>query len=97
LPATNAYPEFTNTMPPTTIGPGPSSDPPLPCTALTVVYGCAVSTSQTIAPLLLSYARRCPSIPPENTMPGIAVTAADCAGLHPGLSPHPGCGVVHTT
>src|ERR1039458_673529 len=33
-----------------------------------------------------------PSTPPENTTPGIAVTAADCAGLQPGLT-QPGCGV----
>ena len=32
-------------------------------------------------------------MPPENTAPGITVTAADCAGLHPALSPHPGCDV----
>jgi hypothetical protein len=30
-------------------------------------------------------------------MPGIAVTAADCAGLQPGASPQPGCGVCQTT
>ena len=36
-----------------------------------------------MAPLPLAYARKCPSIPPEKTMPGIAVTAADCAGCIP--------------
>ena len=30
-------------IPPTTTGPGPSIEPPLPVTPLTVVYGCAVS------------------------------------------------------
>ena len=38
-------------------------------------------------------ARGCPSTEPENTMPSIAVTAADCAGLHGRRSPHPGLGV----
>src|SRR5215831_13115457 len=46
-----------------------------------------------ILPSLAAYARKWPSSPPENTTPGIAVTAADCAGLQLGLSPQPGCGV----
>src|SRR5580704_2755677 len=53
--------------------------------------------SQTIFPSAVEYARKCPSSPPENTSPGIAVTAADCAGLHPGTSPQPGCGVRQTS
>src|SRR5580704_2631633 len=53
--------------------------------------------SQTIFPSAVEYARKCPSSPPENTSPGIAVTAADCAGLHPGRSPQPGCGVRQTS
>src|SRR5262245_1893733 len=32
------------------------------------------------APVAVEYARRCPSTEPENTTPGIPVTAADCAG-----------------
>src|SRR5262249_48153248 len=89
-------PELTNTIPPATTGPGPSIEPPLAGTPLTVSYFCTVSTSQTIAPLSLLYARRWPSSPPDRTMPGMAVTAADWAGLHPGLSPQPGCGALQT-
>src|SRR5215467_13236272 len=36
--------------------------------------------SQTTSPVAAEYARKCPSNEPENTTPGTAVTAADCAG-----------------
>src|SRR5262249_49644333 len=75
----------------------PSIAPPAAFTPLTVVYSRAVSTSQMIRPSRAAYALKCPSTPPEKTTPGIAVTAADCAGLQPGLLLHPGCGVVHAT
>src|ERR1700722_13146671 len=52
---------------------------------------------QAILPLSDKKARKCPSSPPENTSPGIALTAADCAGLHPGTSPQKGCGVRQTS
>src|SRR5580692_8197902 len=38
----------------------------------------------------------CPSTAPENTTPGIAVIAADCAGLQLGRSPHTGGGADQT-
>src|SRR5580765_3987126 len=50
-----------------------------------------------IRPSLASYARRCPSSPPEKTTPGRAVVAADCAGLQPGVASHPGCGARQAT
>src|SRR6185503_3254109 len=53
----------------------------------------AVSTSHNTAPVAAAYARRCPSTDPENATPGIALTAADCAGLQRGLSPQGGGGV----
>jgi len=37
-----------------------------------------------------------PSTEPENATPGIAVTAADCAGLQRGRVPHPAGGVYQT-
>src|ERR1035438_1235755 len=50
-----------------------------------------------MVPSFEEYARRWPSSAPENTTPGIAVTAADCAGLQPLiLQPLPGDGVSHT-
>ena len=42
-------------------------------------------------------ASQMPSSPPEKTTPGIAVTAADWAGLHPAMPRQPGCGVCHKT
>src|SRR5262249_47423886 len=80
-------------MPPAMAGPGPSNDPPRPETPFTVSYERTVSTSQTIFPSAAEYARRWPSTEPENAIPGIALTAADCAGLHLGRSPHSGGGV----
>ena len=69
-------------MPLTTTAPGPSMAPPL---GLHAVDGLEVAHRVEVpehacrrAP---SSARRWPSIDPENTTPGIAVTAADCAGL----------------
>src|SRR5206468_9929817 len=86
-----------NTVLPTTTAPGPSIEPPWALTPLTVGYSCFVLISQRILPVAEAYARRCPSSPPEKTTPGIAVTAADCAGVQPGTSPQPGCGVDHRT
>ena len=37
-----------------------------------------------------------PSTEPENATPGIALTAADCAGLQRGRVPQPGGGVDHS-
>src|SRR5579871_4331230 len=46
-----------------------------------------------IFPSAEEYARRCPSSELENTTPGIAVTAPDCAGLQGRRLPQPGGGV----
>src|SRR4051812_44674772 len=62
------------------VGPAASSEPPRAALPLTVSNSWAVSVSHKTAPLVVEKARRCPSIEPENTAPGIAVTAADCAG-----------------
>src|SRR6478609_9399284 len=68
-----------NTMPPATTGPGPLSDPPLAVTPLTVVNRRAVLNSHSTRPSFAAYARMTPLVAPENTTPGIAVIAADCA------------------
>src|SRR5579864_5225132 len=83
-------------MPPTTTGPAPSREPPRPGTPLTVWYGRAVSKSQITRPSSVLKPRRCPSTDPENTAPGIAVTAAGCAGLHTAFDPHGGGAAYHT-
>src|SRR5262245_16946033 len=49
-----------------------------------------------MAPVVVEKARRCPSTDPENTTPGMALTAADCAGLQRFRVPHGGGGVNHT-
>ena len=72
-----AYPDSTKTIPPTITGPGPFSDPPRPGTSFTVFWEPTVSKSQSTAPFLVENARRCPSTDPENTTPGMALTAAD--------------------
>jgi hypothetical protein len=89
-PPNAPYPELTNTMPPATTGPGPIIDAPRPATPLTVVNSRFVSNSQRIAPSLVEYTRNAPSFDPEKTAPGITVTAADCAALHPRPVPHAG-------
>src|SRR5215471_18344127 len=83
-------------MPPAMVGPAPSIAPPLPFTPFTPVNSCAVSNSQITLPSVAEYARRRPSTPPENTAPGITVTAADCAGLQEGRSPQSGGGAAQT-
>ena len=70
-------------MLPATTGPAPSSDPPLAATPLTVRKLVCVSKSHTGVPSAVENARMWPSIDPENTRPGTAVTAPGCAGLHP--------------
>src|SRR5262249_26522386 len=91
-----AYPEGTNIMPPAIAGPGPFNDPPRAGTSLTVLWLPTVSKSHTMAPVVVEKARKCPSTDPENTTPGIALTAADCAGLQRGRLPHSGAGVYQT-
>src|SRR5258708_28937731 len=39
----------------------------------------AVSKSHRILPSMVEYARKCPSIDPENALPGMTVTACACA------------------
>src|SRR5690348_7127539 len=75
-------------MPLITIGPGPSIAPPLAFTPFTVVKSRTVSNSQSTLPSSVEYARRSPPSVPEKTAPGMEVSAADCAGLHPGRVPH---------
>src|SRR6187455_2355860 len=83
-------------MPPATIGPGPSIEPPLALMPLTAVKSRFVSNVQRTLPSALEYARTAPSAAPENTTPGIAVNAADCAGLQPRPGAHTGaCGGVY--
>src|SRR5580765_4587838 len=79
--------------PPAIAGPGPSKDPPRAGTSLTVLYGPTLSKSQITFPSAVEYARRCPSTDPENTTPGMELTAADCAGLQRLRSPQPAGGV----
>src|SRR5579871_337077 len=73
-------------MPLTMAGPAASIEPPCAGWPFTVGNSRAVSVSQRILPVLDEYARRCPSTEPEKTAPGIAVTAADCAGEQSVLS-----------
>src|SRR4051812_16800498 len=75
-------------MPPATTGPGPSIEPPSALTPLTVVKSRFVSNVQRIVPSALAYARMAPSAEPENTTPGIEVSAADWAELQPGPALH---------
>src|SRR6516164_1150339 len=83
-------------MPPAIAGPGPSREPPRAATPLTVSYERTVSKSHRIFPSPEPYARRCPSSDPENATPGMALTAADCAGLQRGLDPQSAGGVYQT-
>src|SRR5262245_45181023 len=64
--------------------------PPLAVTPLTVSNSLFVSNFHTIVPSLAEYARTPPSCDPEKTSPGIAVSAAPCAALHPRALPHNG-------
>src|ERR1700723_181668 len=75
-------------MLPATTGPLPLIEPPCAGTPFTVGNSGAGSKSHRILPSADEYARRCPSMAPENTAPGIAVTAASCPPLHPGLPSH---------
>src|ERR1700723_158782 len=70
-------------MLPATTGPLPLIEPPCAGTPFTVGNSGAVSKSHRILPSADEYARRCPSMAPENTTPGIAVTAASCPRAYP--------------
>src|SRR5687767_9068065 len=70
-------------MPPATAGPGPPIDAPVAGTPFTAVNARFVSKDQITSPVAVEYARRAPSNDPENTTPGITVSAADCAALQP--------------
>src|SRR5262245_1638497 len=72
-----------NSMPPTIVGPGPPSPPPLPATPLTVSYGWLVLNSQMILPSFAAKARRTPSRDPVNTAPAIAVAPAQLPEWQP--------------
>src|SRR5947209_1926759 len=87
-PPNAPYPELTNSMPPEIAGPGPIIDAPRAVTPLTVTKSRFESNSHRIAPSLVEYARSAPSLLPEKTAPGIAVSAADCAPLQPRPAPH---------
>src|SRR4026209_36502 len=84
-------------MPSTTAAPPLLIDPPFAGTLLTVVNSRAVSYSQSTEPSRVEYARSRPSIAPENTTPGIPVTAAFCDGLHGFLFAHPAPGTLQRT
>src|SRR4051812_27022438 len=75
------YPELTYTMPPATVGAGPFIDPPFAGTPFTVANSRLVSKVQTIAPSVVENARTAPSFDGESTIPGITVTAENCAPL----------------
>jgi hypothetical protein len=83
-------------MPWLTTGPATSREPPLAFCPFTVSNSRAVSTSQITAPVEANYPRKCPSTEPEKTAPEIAVTAADCAGLHSFRSPQLAGFTLHT-
>jgi hypothetical protein len=72
---------FAIAAPPTSI------EPPRAFTPLTVSKSRAVSKSHSTCPSVVAKARKCPSIDPPNTAPGIAAAGAERAGLHDGLSP----------
>src|SRR5450631_3716872 len=86
-------------MPSTMVGPVELKEPPVAGIPLVVGNDCTASKSQMILPLLVSKARRWPSIDPENTTPSIALGGANWAELQPGLARHPGAGggVCHRT
>src|SRR5450759_108643 len=78
-------------MPPAIVGAGPYMDPPFARTPFSVVNSRLVSNDQTTAPSFVEYARIAPSFDGENTTPGIAVTAENCAPLQARLGlPHTG-------
>src|SRR5439155_14710759 len=70
------YPDPVNSIPSTTVGPGPPNPPPFPATPFTVSYGCAVSYSQRMRPSFAENARMTPFREPVKTAPGIAVAPA---------------------
>src|SRR5262249_33951883 len=57
-PPTKPYPELTNRVPPTTVGPAAFMEPPRAATLLTVTNGLRVSTSQSSLLFAVEYARR---------------------------------------
>src|ERR1700686_2123467 len=59
------------------------------------LYSRALSKSHNPRPASAAYARKWPSTDPENTTPGMAVSAADCAGLQPGVELHGGGAAYH--
>src|SRR5208282_555249 len=92
MPEVPVKPDRTNSISPETTGPLPLIDPPCAFTPFTVATLGSVSKSHRIAPSFVEYARRCPSIEPEKTTPGITVTAASCPALHPACPSHAGFG-----
>src|SRR5450631_933244 len=67
-------------------------EPPFAGIPLTVGNSRAVSKSQMIFPVLVSCARRCPSIEGEKTTPGIAVGGDFCETEQPRLPAQVGTG-----
>src|SRR5262249_44058471 len=70
-------------MPPATTGAGPFIEPPFARKPLTVMKSRFASNVQTISPVFVEYARSAPSFDGEKTMPGMTVTAENCALLQP--------------
>src|SRR6266850_4780439 len=97
-PTRPPFPDVAYSIPPTTTTPGPSNEPPLAVTPLIVSKLRFVSNSQMIEPSFVEYPRMPPSAEPENTTPGITVSAADWAVLQPWPVPHNAGrgGVYHT-
>src|SRR4051812_9771570 len=62
-------------------GAGPFIEPPFARNPLIVGNSRLVSNRQTIRPSRVEYARTAPSLEGENTTPGMAVTAENCAPL----------------
>src|SRR5215471_16188756 len=85
-------------MPLATTGPGPIIDAPFAGAPLMDSNSRLESNCQRTSPRVVEYARSAPSLEPENMTPGMSVTAADCATLHPPAVPQAasGGGAYHT-
>ena len=79
------YPELSHTIPPAT---GAGADRGASGgNTIDVLKSRLVSNCHSSSPVEVEKARNEPSLDAENTAPAIAVTAADCAALHPRPDP----------
>src|SRR5271165_5430797 len=74
------------------VAPVDAMDPPLAGIPFTVGNSRAVSKSHMIFPVLVSWARTCPSIEGEKTTPGITVGGDFCEIEQPRWPAHDGAG-----